>query len=54
MKRDWTNFATTSAPAADWPRFTATDQQTLSLVPPTPQLETDYAAEHHCSFWNAG
>jgi hypothetical protein len=26
---------------------------TLSLVPPRPQVETDYAAEHQCGFWAA-
>jgi hypothetical protein len=24
-----------------------------SLVPPVPQTETDFAAEHHCAFWTA-
>jgi para-nitrobenzyl esterase len=52
MKQDWTNFAKTSAPASGWPRFTASAQRALSLVPPRPQLQTDYAAEHHCSFWS--
>ena len=33
--------------AAQWPQFTAASQQTLSLVPPHPVLETDYSAEHH-------
>jgi para-nitrobenzyl esterase len=51
MKHDWTDFAKTGLPAAGWPRFAATDQRTLSLVPPSPRLETNYAAEHHCSFW---
>jgi para-nitrobenzyl esterase len=51
MKQDWTNFAKAGVPAAGWPSFTASDQRALSLVPPRPQLETDYAAEHHCSFW---
>jgi para-nitrobenzyl esterase len=51
MKQDWTNFAKAGVPASGWPGFTASDQQALSLVPPRPQLETDYAAEHHCSFW---
>jgi hypothetical protein len=23
----------------------------LSLVPPQPQVETDFAAAHHCAFW---
>ena len=54
MKRDWTNLAKTGAPATGWPRFAVTDQRTLSLVPPIPRLESDYAAEHHCSFWGMG
>jgi para-nitrobenzyl esterase len=53
MKQDWTNFAKAGVPASGWPSFTAGDQRALSLVPPRPQLETDYAAEHHCSFWSA-
>jgi para-nitrobenzyl esterase len=28
--------------------------QMLSLVPPQPQIETDFAARHHCAFWAAG
>jgi para-nitrobenzyl esterase len=54
MKRYWTNFAKTGVPATGWPQFATADQQAMSLVPPRPQLETDYAAEHHCSFWDAG
>jgi para-nitrobenzyl esterase len=54
MTRDWTDLAKYGVPAAGWPRFGPADQRTLSLVPPVPGLETDYAAEHHCSFWNAG
>jgi para-nitrobenzyl esterase len=26
----------------------------LSLVPPQPQVETDFAARHHCSLWAGG
>jgi para-nitrobenzyl esterase len=52
MKQDWTNFAKAGTPASSWPRFTASDQRALSLIPPSPQLETNYAAEHHCSFWS--
>ena len=37
--------------AAAWPRFSGTSQQVLSLVPPQPQPETDFSAEHHCAFW---
>ena len=53
MQRDWTNLAKTGVPAARWPRYTASDQQTLSLVPPSPLVETNFAAEHNCSFWAA-
>jgi para-nitrobenzyl esterase len=51
MKQDWTNLAKTGIPAAGWPKFTSASQQMLSLVPPTPQVETDFAAQHHCAFW---
>jgi para-nitrobenzyl esterase len=51
MKQDWTNLAKTGIPAAGWPRFTGTSQRMLSLVPPAPQIETDFAAQHHCAFW---
>ena len=53
MQRDWTSLARFGAPALGWPRFAAATQRVLSLVPPRPQLETDFAAEHHCSFWGA-
>jgi para-nitrobenzyl esterase len=52
MKRDWTNLARFGGPGT-WPRFTAASQQILSLVPPHPRVETDFAAEHHCAFWAA-
>ena len=51
MKQDWTNMAKAAIPAAGWPKFTSASQQMLSLVPPTPQVETDFAAQHHCAFW---
>jgi para-nitrobenzyl esterase len=51
MKQDWTNLAKTGIPAAGWPRFAGTSQRMLSLVPPAPQVETDFAAQHHCAFW---
>src|SRR6266566_6789862 len=51
MKQDWTNLAKTGIPATGWPRFTGTSQQMLSLVPPQPQPETNFSAEHHCAFW---
>jgi para-nitrobenzyl esterase len=51
MKQYWTNLAKTGSPASLWPRFDRTSQQMLSLVPPRPQVETGFAAEHHCAFW---
>ena len=53
MRQDWTNLATFGRPAAQWPRFSSAREQTMSLVPPDPRIETDYAAEHHCGFWAA-
>jgi para-nitrobenzyl esterase len=52
MKHDWTSFAKAGVPALGWPRFAASGQRALSFVPPRPQPETNYAAEHHCSFWS--
>jgi para-nitrobenzyl esterase len=55
MKQYWTDLAKTGSPNAHpgpwWPRFTATSQQLLSLVAPRPQVESGFAAEHHCAFW---
>jgi para-nitrobenzyl esterase len=58
MQAEWTSFAKAGVPsaagAARWPRFTGSDQVMLSLVPPEPKLETDFANEHHCGFWALG
>jgi para-nitrobenzyl esterase len=55
MKRYWTDFARRGSPASfagpRWPRFDGTGQLMLSLVPPRPQVETGFGAEHHCGFW---
>jgi para-nitrobenzyl esterase len=51
MKQYWTNLAKTGVPASGWPRFSGASQQILSLVPPSPRTETDFAAQHHCAFW---
>jgi para-nitrobenzyl esterase len=56
MRAAWVNFAATGNPATaavPWPAFGGSAQM-LSLVPPQPQLETDFAARHHCAFWAAG
>jgi len=55
MRAAWAHFAATGAPAiaaVPWPAFGSA--QMLSLVPPQPQIETDFAARHHCAFWAAG
>jgi para-nitrobenzyl esterase len=57
MRAAWANFAATGNPATaavPWPAFDgANSAQMLSLVPPQPQIETDFAARHHCVFWAA-
>jgi para-nitrobenzyl esterase len=57
MQAAWANFAATGNPATTavpWPAFGRADRASvLSLVPPQPQLEIDFAARHHCSFWAA-
>jgi para-nitrobenzyl esterase len=56
MRAAWTNFAATGNPSSHpvpWPPF-SDGAKVLSLVPPQPQVETDFAAAHHCSFWAAG
>ena len=56
MRAAWANFAATGDPssrALPWPSF-ADGAQVMSLVPPQPQVETDFAAAHHCAFWAAG
>jgi para-nitrobenzyl esterase len=57
MQAAWASFAASGNPATTavpWPAFGhANRASVLSLVPPQPQLETDFAASHHCSFWAA-
>jgi para-nitrobenzyl esterase len=58
MRAAWANFAASGNPsttAVPWPAFGHADRASvLSLVSPRPQLETSFAAAHHCSFWAAG
>jgi len=57
----WTEFAKHGDPNGIgtafgrplWPRFTNTQQQMQSLVPPTPTTETNFATVHQCAFWDA-
>jgi para-nitrobenzyl esterase len=56
MRAAWVNFAASGNPASaavPWPAF-GHGAQVLSLVPPRPSVETDFAAGHHCSFWAEG
>jgi len=55
MKLYWTNFAKWGSPSpapALWPPFNSANRQVLSLVEPAPQVETDFATEHNCAFWD--
>ena len=57
MKAYWTNFARRGLPGSFgtpfWPLFNSLTQPMQSLVPPTPQTETGFAAAHRCAFWTA-
>ncbi len=47
MRAAWASFAASgnpSTPDVPWPAFDADSMQMLSLVPPRPQVETDFAA----------
>jgi para-nitrobenzyl esterase len=58
MRQEWTSFAKSGVPsargAAHWPRFTSGSQAMLSLIPPSPRLESSFSTEHHCDFWALG
>jgi para-nitrobenzyl esterase len=52
MRRSWANFAANGDPSSatvSWPSFDGVTM--MSLVPPQPQVVTDFASRHHCSFW---
>jgi para-nitrobenzyl esterase len=55
MQHYWASFAAHGSPATagqpQWPIFGGRSHQMLSLVTPQPQVQTDFAAEHHCAFW---
>jgi para-nitrobenzyl esterase len=57
MKEYWTDFAKRGFPSSFgtpwWPLFNGVTQKMESLVPPTPQVETDFASTHNCAFWSA-
>jgi para-nitrobenzyl esterase len=51
MVASWTTFARTGDPDAGWPPFA--EDAIESLVPPTPTVETGFAADHKCAFWDS-
>jgi para-nitrobenzyl esterase len=56
MRAAWANFAATGDPTSatvPWPSFN-TGSEVLSLAQPRPQVQQDFAASHHCSFWGVG
>jgi para-nitrobenzyl esterase len=53
----WTQFAKTGDPNSSgepvWSPYSASSDQFQSLIPPTPVVESNFAAEHQCStFWD--
>jgi para-nitrobenzyl esterase len=50
----WTHFAETATPGPpSWPAYSVANDTFQSLVPPTPQPDTGFAAAHKCTFWDA-
>ena len=36
------------------PHYRIRGDRLLSLIPPAPQPETNFATDHHCGFWALG
>jgi hypothetical protein len=56
MRTASANFAASGDPssaALPWPSFDDGEQM-MSLVPPQPQADREFASRHHCVFWSAG
>ncbi len=55
MTRYWANFAGHGFPFSPgtprWPRYDNATERVQSLIPPVPQVETDFATSHNCAFW---
>lgn len=51
----WTQFARNGNPnslgTANWGVYSALVDNFQSLVPPTPHVELNFSATHHCAFW---
>jgi para-nitrobenzyl esterase len=56
MRTAWATFAATGRPgtaAVPWPSI-GSSSKVLSINSPQPQLDPQFATEHHCAFWAAG
>jgi para-nitrobenzyl esterase len=56
MRTAWASFAATGSPstaALGWPSV-GDGASVMSLVPPEPQVQTDFSDIHHCAFWGVG
>ena len=54
MRSAWANFAAVGDPASRavaWPSFSHLSS-VVSLAPPQPSVESDFASSHHCSLWD--
>ncbi len=53
----WGRFARAGDPnrvgVPEWPNHTTANDTAMSFVPPTPQVETGFAADHKCGFWDS-
>jgi para-nitrobenzyl esterase len=56
MQGYWTSQARSGTPETAgqpaWPLFNAITTPMLSLSTPTPAIETNFSAEHNCTFWS--
>ena len=53
----WTQFARAGDPNAggtpQWPGYTTANDLYMSLKPPVPAVDSGFAADHKCAFWDA-
>jgi para-nitrobenzyl esterase len=49
----WTQFARTGKPDPSWLQYDAGTDERQSLVPPTPGVESGFAVDHQCAFWDS-
>ena len=56
MRDAWTSFTAGGDPSTAALRWPSSDggARVMSLVPPQPRLDTQFASTHHCAFWADG